>query len=102
MRRRRFMVLMAASAAAVLTKPMESALAAPARKPAPATTGMPMSAAMRKEIASQKQSVADTLRAIRAYDLPSALVEVMRNGRRTTPACFNRQAMSSSSRPQPS
>jgi hypothetical protein len=71
MRRRRFMMLMAASAAAVLTKPLESALAAPARKQAASPPPpRPLTPAVRKEIANQKASVADTLRVIRAYDLP--------------------------------
>lgn len=64
------MKLMAASAAAVLTQPVERSLAAAAAKPAPAPVTRAMSAATRKEIASQKKSVADMLKVIRAYKLP--------------------------------
>jgi hypothetical protein len=70
MRRRRFMKLMAATAAVVLTQPVERSLAAAAAKrPAPAEPET-ISAATRKELASQKKSVADMLKAIRAYKLP--------------------------------
>jgi hypothetical protein len=63
------MTLMAASAAAVLTQPVERSLAAAAKRPA-APDSRPISAATRKEIASQKKSVADMLRVIRSYKLP--------------------------------
>lgn len=69
MRRRRFMKLIAASAAAVLAQPLERSLAAPPKRPAPAVR-TPMPAAVRREIDSQKKSVADTLKVIRAYKLP--------------------------------
>lgn len=70
MRRRRFVKLMAASAAAMLAQPLaERGLAAPPKRPAPAEPS-PMSGAVRREIASQKKSVADTLRTIRAFKLP--------------------------------
>jgi hypothetical protein len=63
------MKLMAASAAAVLTQPVErSFAAATAKRPTPAAPAI--SAATRKEIASQKKSVADMVRVIRAYKLP--------------------------------
>jgi len=65
------MKLMAASAAAVLTQPVGRSLAAAAKHPAsPPPESPAMSAATRKEIASQKKSVADMLKVIRAYKLP--------------------------------
>lgn len=67
------MKLMAASAAVVLAQPLEGALAAAPRRsalPGSDADARPLSAAMRKEIANQKKSVADALRVIRAYDLP--------------------------------
>lgn len=71
MRRRRFVKLMAASAALVLTQPVEHSLAAAAKRPVPPAPESPaMTAATRKEIASQKKSVADMLKVIRAYKLP--------------------------------
>jgi len=70
MRRRRFMKLMAASAAALLAQPVERSIAATAARSPAAPEARPLSAALRKEIASQKKSVADTLKAIRAYKLP--------------------------------
>ena len=70
MRRRRFVKLMAASAAAILAQPIQESLAAPAKRAAGATAAHALPPALRKEIANQKKSVADTLRAIRAYELP--------------------------------
>ncbi|HLQ66367.1 MAG TPA: hypothetical protein VK123_03945 [Candidatus Limnocylindrales bacterium] len=71
MRRRRFVKLMAASAAAILAQPIQESLAAPAKRAAAgATAAHALPPALRKEIANQKKSVADTLRAIRAYELP--------------------------------
>lgn len=69
MRRRRFLSLMAAGAAAVLTQPVNRSLAAAAKR-APAPESPSPSAAARKEIANQKKSVADMLKVIRAYKLP--------------------------------
>lgn len=63
------MKLLAAGAAAVLAQPVERSLAAAAKRPAPADAP-PLSTATRKEIASQKKSVADMLKVIRAYKLP--------------------------------
>jgi hypothetical protein len=65
------MKLMAASAAAVLAPSLERAMAAPA---AAARTAVPsasraLSPALRREIAAQKKSLADTLRVIRDYEL---------------------------------
>lgn len=69
MRRRRFVKLMAAGAAAMFAQPLAGrGLAAP-KRPGPAEPS-PASGAVRREIASQKKSVADTLRAIRAFKLP--------------------------------
>lgn len=71
MRRRRFMKLVAAGAAAVLSQPVERSLAAAsAKRPAAAPEPKAVAPALRREIASQKKSVADTLKAIRAYKLP--------------------------------
>jgi hypothetical protein len=71
MRRRRFVKLMAASAALVLTQPVEHSLAAAAAKrPVPPAPEPAVAAATRQEMASQKKSVADMLKVIRAYKLP--------------------------------
>jgi hypothetical protein len=71
MRRRRFVKLLAASAAAILAQPIEKSLAAPAtRAGASAVPAPAVPPALRKEIAAQKKSVADTLRVIRSYRLP--------------------------------
>jgi hypothetical protein len=72
MRRRRFVKLMAASAAAVLASSLDRAVAAPkngtaAKTPSPAK---PMTPAIRAEIAAQKKSLEDTLKVIRQYQLP--------------------------------
>jgi hypothetical protein len=64
------MKLIAASAALVLTQPVEHSLAAAAKRPVPPAPEPAMTAATRKEIASQKKSVADMLKVIRAYKLP--------------------------------
>ncbi len=88
MRRRRFVKLLAASAAAILAQPVEKTLAAPAARAgasaAPAHDAPP---ALRKEIAAQKKSVADTLRVIRSYRLPagSPPASVFRALRRSVP-----------------
>ena len=86
MRRRRFLSLMAASAAAVMTQPVHRSIAAAAKRPAPAPEAPALSAATRKEIASQKKSVADMLKVIRAYKLPpgSAPAFVFRAAKRRT------------------
>lgn len=65
------MKLMAASAAVVLTQPVERSFAAAAAKRPAAPETPPVSEATRKEIASEKKSVADTLKVIRAYKLPA-------------------------------
>lgn len=69
MRRRRFVKLLAASAAVVLTRPVESLAAAAAKRPA-VPESPAISPATRKEIASEKKSVADMLKILRAYKLP--------------------------------
>ena len=75
MNRRRFVRLLAAGAAAAAAAPLGAARAANPRaaanpdKPAPAHR--PLTAAMRKELEVQKKSVADMLKAIRAYKLPA-------------------------------
>ena len=72
MRRRRFVKLMAASAAAVLTSSLDRAVAAPktgtAAKTAPPEKAM--TPTIRAEIAAQKKSLEDTLKVIREYQLP--------------------------------
>jgi hypothetical protein len=64
------MKLMAASAAVVLTQPVGRSLAAAAAKRPAAPEPPALSAATKKELASQKKSVADMLKVIRAYKLP--------------------------------
>lgn len=83
MRRRRFMKLMAATAGAVLAQPVGRAFAATSRPAIPEAP--PVSAATRKELASQKKSVADMLKVIRSYQLPpgSRLAFVFEAGKRS-------------------
>lgn len=69
MRRRRFVKLLAASAAAVLAQPADRALPAAPKRPARAERPA-MPAAVRREIESQKKSLADTLRVVRGFKLP--------------------------------
>jgi hypothetical protein len=69
-RRRRFMKLMAASAAAVLTPSLDRALAASKTAATKAPPTKPMTSADRAELAAQKKSLEDTLRVIREYRLP--------------------------------
>lgn len=82
MKRRRFMKLVAAGAAIALVQPGRT-LAAVAKRPA--AEPHPMSPATRKEIASEKKSVADTLKTIRGYKLPpgSRLAFVFRAEKRS-------------------
>ena len=72
MRRRRFVKLMAASAAAVFTSSLDRAVAAPKNgtKAPPPPLAKPMTPAIHAEIAAQKKSLADTLKVIREYKLP--------------------------------
>jgi len=72
MERRRFVKLLATSGAALLAAPLAKAAPAPGRRPAAphgASHRQP-AAALRKEIESQKRSLADALKVIRGYDLP--------------------------------
>jgi len=72
MNRRRFVTLVALSGAAALTSPLSPA-AAPGAKGAgtAAPAGRrPLTAAMRREIASQEKSLAEQLEAIRKFELP--------------------------------
>ena len=69
MSRRRFVALMAAGSAAVITKPAEAAAAVARRKPA-VGAGPAMSAATAKELARQKKSTLDTLKTIRDHAMP--------------------------------
>lgn len=71
MERRRFMKLMAASGAAVLAgaSPGSRAAAAVARKK-PARSRKPVPPAVEKEIRSQKKSLDETLKVVRAFELP--------------------------------
>jgi hypothetical protein len=71
MERRRFIQLVAASGAAVLTAPLARPARAAARRGVAAEAhGRPSTVAIRKEIASQKKSLADALKVIRDYELP--------------------------------
>jgi len=87
MRRRRFVKLLAAGAAAILTQPVEKTLAAPAVRAGASAAAHTVPPALRKEVANQKKSVADTLRVIRAYKLPagSRPASVFRAERRGAP-----------------
>jgi hypothetical protein len=88
MRRRRFVKLLAAGAAAILSQPVEKTLAAPARRARTSSApGHPLPPAIEKEITAQKKSVADTLRVVRAYRLPagSPPASVFRAERRSVP-----------------
>jgi hypothetical protein len=67
--RRRFIHVMAASGAAILAGSLPRARAATRKAAAPRTaTGIP--AAVEREIRNQEKSIADTLKIIRAYELP--------------------------------
>lgn len=70
--RRRFVALVASSAAALAAAPAAALAqavkpAAPAKKPGAVT----LSSATAKELARQKKGVADTLKVIREYPLPA-------------------------------
>ncbi|MGE5179905.1 MAG: hypothetical protein ACM3PF_12520 [Bacteroidota bacterium] len=84
MKRRRFMKIVAAGAAAALVQPGR-ALAAATKHATPAPETHPLSAATRKEIADEKKAVADALKTIRAYKLPpgSRLAFVFRAEKRS-------------------
>jgi hypothetical protein len=73
--RRAFLRLVAVGSAAAMTRGATGAAAAAAKKATaatkPATTGAPMSAATRTEIDKQIKSTKDTLKTIRAYELPA-------------------------------
>lgn len=75
MDRRKFVALLAAGAAAAAAVPIAVAEATQTRErqPPPATqpARRPMTAAVRKELETQKKSVADMLRVIRGYELPA-------------------------------
>lgn len=76
MDRRKFVALLAAGAAAAATASIGSAASAETRErsappAAQPSSRRPMTAAMRKEIETQKKSVADMLRVIRDYELPA-------------------------------
>ena len=71
MERRRFIQLVAVSGAAVLAAPLSRPARAAARKAAAAAAGRRAETpAVRGEIASQRKSLADSLKVIRGYDLP--------------------------------
>ncbi len=73
MDRRKFVQLLAAGAAVAATMPVAGAGAEEAASGAPkkaATHGTP-TAAMQKEIQSQKKSVADMLKVVREFKLPA-------------------------------
>ena len=70
--RRRFVKLLAVSAAALAASPDPTRAAAPPpkrRRAAP--SAVPADAALQKELASEKKSVADMLKVIRAFPLPA-------------------------------
>jgi len=73
MDRRRFVKLVAAGAALAAASPLKAAEAAEtrARTEAKPSSKRPMTAAMKKEIESQKKSVADMLKVVRDYELPA-------------------------------
>ena len=75
MDRRRFVRLLAASAAAAAAAPITKAAGADSRhassRKTPTPAHRPVTAAMRREIESQKKSISDTLKAIRSYELPA-------------------------------
>lgn len=71
MERRRFIQLVAASGAAVLAAPLARPARAAVRRSGTAEAApRPVTVAIRKEIASQKKSLADALKVIRDYKLP--------------------------------
>ncbi len=75
MDRRRFVQLLAAGAAAAATVPIADAHGAETHEGEWSQAKHPprraMSAAMRKEIESQKKSVADMLKVVRSFELPA-------------------------------
>ncbi len=71
MERRRFIQLVAVSGAAVFAAPLSRPARAAARRAAAAAAWRrPETPAVRREIASQKKSLADALKVIRGYELP--------------------------------
>lgn len=74
MRRRRFVQLMAAGAAALFipsTRDRALAAATSGAKPRPADPEHPTPAAIAREVAKQKKSLADTVKTLRDFDLPA-------------------------------
>jgi hypothetical protein len=75
MDRRRFVRLLAVGAAAAAAAPLGAARAAApgaAAEPGKGTSQhRPLTAAMKKEIETQKKSIADSLKILRTYELPA-------------------------------
>jgi hypothetical protein len=69
MNRRRFVHVVAASVAAILAGGVPRARAAAAKAIAP-RPAKPLPAPMERELRNQEKGIADTLKVIRAYELP--------------------------------